>query len=54
MSETFDIVIIGSGSAGSILAARLSEDPTRSVLLVEAEPDFGSDERPDEIRNAYG
>ena len=32
----FDIVIVGAGSAGCALAARLSEDPRRSVALVEA------------------
>jgi len=38
MSETFDHIVIGGGSAGCIAAAELSDDPTRRVLLLEAGP----------------
>ena len=41
MPDRFDVIVAGGGTAGCVLAARLSEDPERTVCLVEAGPDYG-------------
>ncbi|MDQ2942738.1 MAG: GMC family oxidoreductase N-terminal domain-containing protein [Candidatus Dormibacteraeota bacterium] len=48
----FDVVVVGGGAAGCVVAARLSESASRSVLLLEAGPDLRANP-PDEIRDGW-
>jgi choline dehydrogenase len=50
--QTFDVTIVGGGSAGAVLAARLSADTQRRVLLLEAGPNFPPDHYPPILTDA--
>ncbi len=53
MKRDYDLIVVGAGAGGAVVAARVSEDPRIGVLLIESGPDYPNLEAlPEDLQNA--
>src|SRR4029079_4411247 len=51
-SFDYDLIVVGAGAGGAVVAARVSEDPRIRVLLIESGPDYPNVEAlPEDLQN---
>ena len=50
--DPYDVIVVGAGAAGAVVAARASENPDLTVLMIDAGPDYPQlGQTPDDLVN---